>query len=67
MAVPRGGGGEFNPLTPLLGVCLKVSMGASHRDSCIPISITELLMIAMIWKLPTDTPTDKQIKKMGYM
>ena len=54
-----------DPAIPLLGIYLKKTI--IQKDTCIPMFMAALFIIAKTWKQPKCPSTDEWIKKMWYM
>ena len=54
----------FDPAIPLLGIYPEKTM--THKDTCTPMFIAALFIIAKTWKQPKCPWTDERIKKMWY-
>ena len=54
-----------NPAIPLLGI--HTEENRSERDTCTPMFITALFIIARTWKQPRCPSTDKWIRKQWYI
>jgi hypothetical protein len=54
-------------MTPLLGIYPKERKTEYNRDTCTPVFIATLFIIAKLWKQPRCPTTDEWIKKMWYM
>ena len=55
----------YDPAIPLLGIHTKETR--SERDTCSPMFITALFIIARTWKQPRCPSADKWISKLWYM
>ena len=55
----------YDPAIPLLGIHTKETR--SERDTCTPIFITALFIIARTWKQPRCPSTDEWIRKLWYI
>ena len=55
----------YDPETPLLGIHIKETK--SERDTCTPMFIAALFIIARTWKQPRCPSADKWIRKMWYI
>ena len=56
---------KFNPAIPLLGIHTKETR--SERDTCTPMFIAALFIIARTWKQPRCPSADKWIRKLWYI
>jgi hypothetical protein len=54
----------YDPVTLLLGTYPKECKTGSGRDTCTPMFITALFIIAKLWKQPRCPTTDEWIKKL---
>ena len=54
-----------DPSIPLLGIYPEETK--IEKDTCIPLFIAALLIIARTWKQPRCPPTDEWIKKLWYI
>ena len=52
----------FDPAIPLLGIYPEKTM--THKDTCIPMFIAALFIIAKTWKQPKCPSTEEWIKKI---
>jgi hypothetical protein len=52
-----------DPAIPLLGIYPKECNSVYSKNTCTPISIVALFIIAKLWKQPRCPTTDKWIKK----
>ena len=55
----------YDPEIPLLGIYPEETK--IEKDTCIPLLIEALFIIARRWKQPTCLPTDEWIKKLWYI
>ena len=55
----------YDPATPLLGIHTKET--SSERDTCTPMFITALFIIARTWKQPRCPSADEWIRKLWYI
>ena len=55
----------YDPAIPLLGIHTKETR--SERDTCMPIFIAALFIIARTWKQPSCPSADKWIRKLRYI
>ena len=55
----------YNPAIPLLGIHTKETR--IERDTCTPMFITELFIIARTWKQPRCPSADEWIRKLWYI
>ena len=55
----------YNPAIPLLGICPKKTI--TEKDTCTPMVIAALFIIARTWKQPRWPLTDEWIKKLWYI
>ena len=55
----------YDPAIPLLGIHTKETR--SERDTCTPMLITALFIIAKTWKQPRCPSADKWIRKLWYI
>ena len=55
----------YDPAIPLLGIPTKETR--SERDTCTPVFITALFIIARTWKQPRCPSADKWIRKLWYI
>ena len=55
----------YDPAIPLLGIHTKETR--IERDTCIPVSITALFIIARTWKQPRCPSADEWIRKLWYI
>ena len=55
----------YDPAIPLLGIHTKETR--TERDTCTPMSIAALFIIARTWKQPRCPSTDEWIGKLWYM
>ena len=53
----------YGPAIPLLGICPEEPK--TEKDTCIPLSIAALFIIARAWKQPRCPLTDEWIKECG--
>ena len=56
---------QYDPAIPLLGIYPKNSI--LQKDTCTPMFIAALFVIAMTWKQPKCPSTEERIKKMWYI
>ena len=56
---------SYDPEIPLLGIHTKETR--SERDTCTPMFITALFIIAGTWKQPRCPSTDKWIRKLWHI
>ena len=54
----------YNPAIPLLGIYPEETR--VEKDTCIPLYIAALFIIARTWKQPRCPSTDEWIKKLWY-
>ena len=57
----------FDPGIPLLGIYPKNAAAQFVKDSCTPMFIAVLIIIAKIWKQPKCPSVDEWIKKRWYI
>jgi hypothetical protein len=57
----------YNPTIPLLRIYLKECDSGYYKGTCTPTFISELFIIAKVWKWSRCPTTDKWIKKMWYL
>ena len=55
----------YDPAIPLLGIHTEETR--TERDTCTPMFITELFIIARIWKQPRCPSADEWIRKLWYI
>ena len=55
----------YNPAAPLLGIHTEETR--TERDTCTPMFITALFIIARTWKQPRCPSADKWIRKLCYI
>ena len=55
----------YDPAIPLLGIHIKETR--SERDTCTPMSIAALFIIARTWKQPRCPSADEWIRKLWYL
>ena len=55
----------YDPAIPLLGICTKETR--SERDTCTPMFIAALFIIARTWKQPRCPSADEWIRKLWYI
>ena len=55
----------YEPTIPLLGIYPEETI--TEKDTCTPMFIAALFIIARIWKQPRCLSTDKWIKKLWYI
>ena len=55
----------YDPAIPLLGIHMEETR--SERDTCTPMFIAALFIIAMTWKQPGCPSADEQIRKLWYI
>ena len=55
----------YEPTIPLLGIYPEEII--TEKDTCTPMFIAALFIIARIWKQPRCLSTDKWIKKLWYI
>ena len=55
----------FDPAIPLLGIYPEKTM--TQKDTCTPMFIAALYLIAKTWKQPKCPSTEEWIKKMWYI
>ena len=55
----------YDPAIPLLGIHTEETR--SERDTCSPMFITALFIIARTWKQPRCPSADKWIRKLWYI
>jgi hypothetical protein len=53
-----------DPAIPLLGIYQKECKSGYNKDTCIPMFIAALFIIAKLWKQPRCPTTSEYIKKM---
>ena len=56
----------YDTAIPLQGIYLKKTRTLIQKDTCTPMFIEALLIIANIWKQPNCPSTDEWIKKMWF-
>ena len=56
---------EYDPAIPLLGIHTKETR--SERDTCTPVFIEALFIIARTWKQPRCPSADEWIRKLRYV
>ena len=56
---------QYDPAIPLLGIHTKETR--TERDTCTPVFIAALFMIARTWKQPRGPSADKWIRKLWYI
>ena len=56
---------SYDPAIPLLGIHTEETI--IERDTCTPIFITALFIIARTWKLPRCPSADEWIRKLWYI
>jgi len=56
---------SYDPGIPLLGI--HTEQTRIERDTCTPVFITALFIIARTWKQPRCAPADEWIRKMWYI
>ena len=56
---------SYDPAIPLLGICTKETR--IERDTCIPMLIAALFIIARTWKQPKYPSADEWIRKLWYI
>ena len=56
---------QYDPAIPLLGIHMKETR--SERDTCTPMFITALFIIARTWKQPRCPSADEWIRKLWYI
>jgi hypothetical protein len=54
---------SWDPAIPLLGICPKESKSTYKRDTCAPMLIAVLFIVAKLWNQPRCPTTDEWIKK----
>ena len=54
----------FDPVIPLLGICLKKPKTVIHENISTPMFIAALFTIAKVWKLPKCPSGDEWIKQL---
>jgi hypothetical protein len=54
----------YDPVILLLGIYPKERKIGYSRDTCIPMFIAALFIIAKLWKQPKCPPTDERIMKL---
>ena len=57
----------YDPAIPLVGIFLEKTKTLIQKDTCTPMFIAALFIIAMICKQPKYPLTDEWIKKMRYV
>ena len=55
----------YNPAIPLLGIHIEKTR--TERDTCTPMFIAALFIIARTWKQPTCPSADEWIRKLWYI
>ena len=55
----------YDPAIPLLGICTEKTR--SERETCTPMFITALFIIARTWKQPRCPSADEWIRKLWYI
>ena len=55
----------YDPAIPLLGI--HTEEARTERDTCIPMVIAALFIIARTWKQPRYPSADKWIRKLWYI
>ena len=55
----------YDPAIPLLGIHIKETR--TERDTCTPMFITPLFIIARTWKQPRCPSADEWIRKLWYI
>ena len=55
----------YDPASPLLGIYAEETK--IEKDTCIPLFIAALFIIARTWKQPRRPSTDEWIKKLWYI
>ena len=55
----------YDPAMPLLGIHTEETR--SERDTCMPVLITALFVIARTWKQPICPSADEWIRKLWYI
>ena len=55
----------YDPAVPLLGICPEETK--IEKDTCIPLFIAALFIIARTWKQPRCPSKDERIKKLWYI
>ena len=55
----------YDPAIPLLGIHMKETR--MERDTCTPVFITALFIIARTWKQPRCPSADERIRKLWYI
>ena len=63
--IPLKTGNRTNPAIPLLGIHTEETR--SERDTCTPVFIAALFIIARTWKQPRCPSADKWIRKLWYI
>ena len=58
---------SYNLAIALMGIYLKDTDAVKRRDTCIPMFIAAMAMIAKLWKEPRCPTKDEWIKKMWSM
>ena len=56
---------SYDPAIPLLGIHTEET--GIERDTCTPMFITALFIIARTWKRPRCPSADEWIRKLGYI
>ncbi|KAF6390245.1 hypothetical protein mRhiFer1_007825 [Rhinolophus ferrumequinum] len=57
----------YDPAIPLLGIYPKILKTLIHKDTCAPMFIAALSIVAKTWKQPKCPSIDEWIKKMWYI
>ena len=57
----------YDPAIPLLGIYPEKTKTLIGKDTCTPVFIAALFIIAKIWKQPKWPSTDEWIEKMWYI
>jgi hypothetical protein len=57
----------YDPAIPLLGIYRKECDSGYSIGTCTPLFTVALFTIAMLWKQPRCSTTDKWIKKIWYL
>ena len=55
----------YDPTTPLLGICSEKTI--IQKDTCTPVCIAALFIMARTWKQPRYSLIDEWIKKIWYI
>ena len=65
ISLTSGAGKTGQPLVPLLGI--HTEENSRERDTCTPMFIAALFIIARTWKQPRCPSADEWIRKLGYI